>query len=60
MSGLMPSNVDLEWYQTQFLNPTIKAICLFPIIKTENGHKVTIPQVIIPEVTFSSKIIKGV
>jgi hypothetical protein len=59
ISGEIPSGVDEVWYQTQFLNPTINSICSFPIIKTASGHKLTIPQVIIPEVTYLNKMVKG-
>ena len=59
MSGEFPSGVDKNWYLQCFLNPTIKSICSFPIIKTGSGTKVSIPEVIIPEVTYSEKVIDG-
>ena len=39
LSGLIPKEIDKDWYIKNILNRNIQTLCSFNVVKTESGER---------------------
>ena len=49
LSGQIPKDIDKNWYIKNILNQNIESVCSLNLLKTENGERRKLLEVIIPE-----------
>jgi len=53
--GVIPQDVDSNWYKTNFLFPIIDSVLLYNVIKTSTGKLMKISEVVIPNCAYENE-----